>query len=181
VCAPGGRTANQARWLIKTADGTLGDGSDVSRGDRSPHSGAAERHDWFLSKRSGEASMSTQQPRVPVTVDVDGTPIMLLALANHSPVTAITVCGELDCDTAPHLTKLVERVAAGRPEQVIIDMANVSFFGAAGVTALLRANDIITGAGGRLRLRSPSPQTHRILAITAIDDLFQPSTSDVVS
>ena len=125
--------------------------------------------------------MSLEQPLVPVTVDIDGTPIMWLGLANHSRVPAITVRGELDLDTAPYLTDLVEQVAAGRPEQVIIDMANVSFFGAAGVTALLRANDIITGAGGRLRLRSPSPQTHRILAITAIDDLFQPSTSDVVS
>jgi anti-anti-sigma factor len=125
--------------------------------------------------------MSTQQPRVPVTVDVDGTPIMSLALANHRPVPAITVCGELDGDTAPRLTELVERVAAGRPEQVIIDLANVSFCCAAGVTALLRANDIITGAGGRLVLRSPSPQTQRILAITAVDRLFQPATSDAAS
>jgi anti-sigma B factor antagonist len=125
--------------------------------------------------------MSTQQPGVPVTVNVGGTPIMSLGLANHSPVTAITVCGDLDGDTAPHLMELVERVAAGRPAQVIIDLANVSFFGAAGVTALLRANDIITGAGGRLVLRSPSPQTQRIFAITAIDHLFQPATSDASS
>jgi hypothetical protein len=33
--------------------------------------------------------------------------------------------------------------------------ANVSFFCAAGLTALLWANDIITNAGGRLLLRSP--------------------------
>src|SRR5690349_15477307 len=107
--------------------------------------------------------MSTQQPRrVPVTVDVDGTPIMWLGVANHRPVTAITVCGELDGDTAPRLTELVERVAADRPEQVIIDLANVSFFCAAGITALLHSNDIITSAGGRLVLRSPSPQTQRV-------------------
>jgi anti-anti-sigma factor len=125
--------------------------------------------------------MSTQQPRVPVTVELDGTPIMSLGLANHRPITAITVCGELDGDTAPHLTGLVERVAIDHPRQVIIDMTNVSFFSAAGLTALLRANDIITGAGGRLLLRSPSPQTQRILAITATDHLFQPATSDAPS
>jgi anti-sigma B factor antagonist len=125
--------------------------------------------------------MSTKQPRVPVTVDLDGTPIMSLALANHSPVTAITVCGELDRDTAPHLTELVEHIAAGRPERIVIDLANVSFFGAAGLTALLQANDIITSAGGRLLLRSPSPHTQLILAITATDRLFQPATSDAPS
>jgi anti-anti-sigma factor len=127
--------------------------------------------------------MSTEQPRVPLTVDPngDGPPIMSLALSNHSPVTVITVCGELDADTAPHLTELVERVAAGRPKQVIIDMADVTFFGAAGLTTLLQANDIITSAGGRLLLRSPSPHTQRILAITATDRLFQPATSDAPS
>jgi len=101
--------------------------------------------------------MSTEQPRVPVTVDIDGKPIMWLGLTNHNPVMAITVCGELDSDTAPHLTNLVEDIAADRPEQVIIDLAKVTFCCAAGLNALLRANDIITGAGGRLLLRSPSP------------------------
>ena len=118
--------------------------------------------------------MSTAQPRVPITIDLDGTPVMSLDLTNHSPVTAITVCGELDADTAPHLTDLVERVAAGRPQQVVIDMANVTFFCAAGLNALLRANDIVTETGGRLRLRCPSPQTQRILVITVTDHLFQP-------
>ena len=125
--------------------------------------------------------MSTTQPRVPGTVELDGTPIMSLGLAKHSPITTITVCGELDGYTAPHLTELVERVAADRPQQVIIDLANVSFICAAGVTALLRANDVITGAGGRLLLRSPSPQTQWVLAITATDHLFQPATSDAAS
>ena len=122
--------------------------------------------------------MSTEQPLVPVTVDIDGTPIMWLGMANHSPVPAITVCGELDLDTAPYLTDLVEQVAACRPEQVIIDMADVTFLCAAGLNALLRANDIVTRTGGRLLLRSPSPQTQRILAMTATEHLIQPDTGD---
>lgn len=119
---------------------------------------------------------------VPVTVDIDGTPVMSLRLTSHGPVTAITVRGELDSDTAPHLTDLVEHIAAAcRPEQVIIDLANVTFFCAAGLNALLWANDIITGAGGRLLLRSPSPEIQHILIVTATDDLFQPDTQAVAS
>jgi anti-sigma B factor antagonist len=125
--------------------------------------------------------MSTKQSRVPMTVALDGTPVMSLGLTTHGPVAAITVCGELDSDTAPHLTDLIERVAAGRPEQVIIDLANVSFFCAAGLNALLRANDIVTGAGGRLLLRRPSPQTQRILIITATEHLFQPDSHAAAS
>ena len=126
--------------------------------------------------------MSTEQSLVPVTVDLDGTAVMWLGLGNHSPVPANSVCGELDADTAPHLTDLVECVAAGRPKQVIIDMAGVTFFCAAGLNALLRANDIVTSAGGRLLLRSPSPQTQRIPTALRLDPLartMKPGISQV--
>ena len=96
--------------------------------------------------------MSTEQVYVPVIVTCDGTPIMSLSLANHRDVAAITVSGELDLDTAPLLIDLVERVAAAHPDRVIIDMANVTFICAAGITALMRAHNMITGAGGRLVL-----------------------------
>jgi anti-anti-sigma factor len=124
--------------------------------------------------------MSTEQAHAPVTVTCDGTPIMSLGLANHSDVAAITIRGELDLSTAPRLIDLVERVAAEHPRRVIIDMANVTFFCAAGITALLRAHEMITGAGGRLVLRAPSPQTQRILIISGADRLFPPDTNDAM-
>ena len=100
--------------------------------------------------------MSTEQAHLPVTVTCDGTPIMTLDLTNHRDVHTITVSGELDLSTAPLLTDLVERVAADRPDQVIIDMAQVTFFCAAGLNALLQAHKMITSAGGQLVLRAPS-------------------------
>jgi anti-sigma B factor antagonist len=117
--------------------------------------------------------MSTEQKRVPGTVSYNGKPIMSLGLTNHSDVAVITVSGELDLSTAPLLTDLVERVAADHPGRVVIDMANVTFLCAAGLTALLRANETVSAAGRRLILRAPSRQTQRILAITGTDDFFQ--------
>ena len=118
--------------------------------------------------------MSTEQIYVPVIVTCDGAPFMSLSLANHRDVAVITVSGELDLDTVPLLIDLVERVAAAHPDRVIIDMANVTFICAAGITALLKAQDMITGAGGRLVLRAASAQTQRILAISRADHLFRP-------
>jgi anti-anti-sigma factor len=115
-----------------------------------------------------------------MTVTCDGTPVLSLGLTNHSDVAVITVSGELDLDTVPVLTDLVERVAADHPDRVIIDMANVTFVCAAGLTALVKAYEMITGAGGRLVLRAPSPQTQRILIIAGADRLFQPDTNDAV-
>ena len=124
--------------------------------------------------------MSIDQACVPMTVTCDGTPVLSLGLMNHSDVAAITVSGELDVDTVPVLADFVQRVAADHPDRVIIDMAKVTFFGAAGLTALLKASDMITGAGGRLVLRARSPQTRRILIIAGLDRLFQPDTNDAV-
>jgi len=121
--------------------------------------------------------MSTERVHVPVIVTCDGTPIMSLSVANHRGVAAITVSGELDLDTVPLLIDLVERVAAEHPDRVIIDMANVTFFCAAGITALVRAQEMITGAGGRLVLRAPSRETQRILIIGGADHLFEPDTT----
>jgi anti-anti-sigma regulatory factor len=72
-------------------------------------------------------------------------------------------------------------MAGGVAKWMAQKATNVSFFCAAGLTALLRANDIITNAGGRLLLRSPSPQTQRILAITATNHILQLGTSDATS
>lgn len=120
--------------------------------------------------------MSNQQTHVPDTASCDGEPIMSLDVTNHSDVAAITISGELDLSTAPMLTDLVDRVAADHPDRVVIDMAGVTFFCAAGLTALLRAHNTVSAAGGRLILRAPSRQTQRILTITGTDGVFQLET-----
>jgi anti-sigma B factor antagonist len=117
--------------------------------------------------------MSTEPTRNSGTVGCDGQPIMSLALMNHSDVAVITVTGEVDLGTADLVVGLVNRVATCHPDRVVVDMTGVTFFGAAGVAALLRARDVVCAAGGRLLLRAPSRQTRWVLAITETDRVFQ--------
>lgn len=121
--------------------------------------------------------MSSERAQAPVIVTCDGMPVMTVSLANCRGVAVITISGELDLCTAPRLTDLVEHVAAAHPDRVIIDMANVTFFCAAGITVLMKAHDMITGAGGNLVLRAASRQARRILIISGADRLFQPDTT----
>jgi anti-sigma B factor antagonist len=113
--------------------------------------------------------MSVQQIR-PIGV-ADPQSLLSVRLAGDGCPTVIEVSGEIDLSTAHLLTELVEQVARDCPAQVILDMAEVRFFCAEGVRALLHARATVAAAG-QLLLRAPSAQTWRVLTLTGTDHLF---------
>lgn len=117
--------------------------------------------------------MSTQYLSVTMVDVYDTEPPLLSVTLTCGPVTVIELCGDVDMSTTHLITELVIHVAKSSPSQVILDMAEVSFFCAAGLTALLHARKTINDAGGRLVLRNPSATTRLILATTRTADIFQ--------
>jgi len=87
-------------------------------------------------------------------------------------VTVIKVVGELDVSTTHILAELADEVARARPARVVLDAADVTFFCAGGLRALLGVQQLVTAAGGQLLLRAPSPCVCRVLTITGTADLF---------
>jgi anti-anti-sigma factor len=118
---------------------------------------------------------STGQLVVPRTIP--GPVLALEVVVGCGEVTVITACGEIDVSTAHLLTELVQHVAGRRPARVILDLAEVGFFCAEGVTALILAREAVTAAGGQLLLRNPSTVTIRVLTITETDHLFPLATA----
>jgi anti-sigma B factor antagonist len=110
-------------------------------------------------------------------------PQLLCLALTCGPVTIIELRGVVDMDTAHSIMELVNQVAKSSPSLVILDMGEISFFCAAGLRALLKAQKRIKEAGGQLRLRDPSPATRRVLTITGTADTFpidrQPSAVTV--
>ena len=121
--------------------------------------------------------MSTKPPDNFIPQGSDGKPIMSLCLTCQGDVKVIVISGELDLATVHPLTELVARVAEKRPTRVVIDMADVTFFSAAGLTALLQARETITGIGGQLTVRAPSRITRTVLTITDTDRLLLTETA----
>lgn len=116
--------------------------------------------------------MSTQYLSVARLAGPDAErPVLSMALSS-GPVSVIELSGDVDMSTAHLITELVTHVAKRRPLQVIIDMTEVSFFCAAGITALLHARNTIKDVGGKLLLRHPSTITMRILTTTGTADIF---------
>ena len=90
-------------------------------------------------------------------------------LTSHQPVAVawdpahatLTVAGELDCGTGPHLLAAALEVAERRPPLVELDLARVSFVDSAGWRAVGAALDACAEAGALVTISRRSPCVER--------------------
>ncbi|WP_406277983.1 STAS domain-containing protein [Nocardia sp. NBC_00881] len=103
-------------------------------------------------------------------MSADGTPRTLeVQVRSADDVVIVTVHGEIDMASAPHLQSALEEVMRETPPTVVVDMSNVGFLGSAGLSVLLAAS-AATGSGG-LRV-VPSVAARRPIEVTALDRLL---------
>ncbi|MEQ4724196.1 STAS domain-containing protein [Nonomuraea sp. B19D2] len=88
----------------------------------------------------------------------------------------ITVSGEIDIATASTLEELLIGTMAGSGTATEVDLANVSFMDASGLTALIRADNKARDAGGRLHLSHVPERVSRLLKISHLDRRFSVRT-----
>ena len=75
-------------------------------------------------------------------------------------VATVTVSGELDCTTAPDLTRRLPEVAAGHPERLVLDLGGLVFVDVAAARALDRTYKALQ-AQWPVILRAPRPSSAR--------------------
>ncbi len=90
--------------------------------------------------------------------------------ADGSPV--VTLAGELDLATAPVLASELAPVLARHPQRLILDLTGLCFIDCSGLSEFIRASRALP-AGRRLTLRSPSPATRKLLAMSGLQDSFE--------
>jgi len=82
------------------------------------------------------------------------------------------VAGEIDLVTAP-LLQAALMDAVDRHREVCCDLSGVTFFGAAGINALLVARERAARAGSCLLIRGAHGITRRVLQITGLEGLLR--------
>lgn len=115
--------------------------------------------------------MTTQQTSIPLIVRAGEEPLLSLDMTSRGTGTAITIGVEPDMSTTRPLVDLAKLLSRARPDQVVLDLAAVTFLCAAGLRALLQARDTLAAVGARLVLRALSSPTRRILTISGADFL----------
>ncbi|MFD4254864.1 STAS domain-containing protein [Amycolatopsis thermoflava] len=85
-------------------------------------------------------------------------------------VAVLTARGEFDLLTVPGLRAQLTRALAGSPAVLVVDLTEVTFFGSAGMAALLEADTI---AGDRTSIRlAVSNLIRRTLKAAGLGDTF---------
>jgi anti-sigma B factor antagonist len=103
-----------------------------------------------------------------------GTTVFSVVTVESGPVTVVRTAGDLDMDTFARFARHLDRaVAAFTPRVLIVDLADLGFLGAAGVSALLDGRDRVGRGGGQLRLRRLSRPARLALCASRTLDLFE--------
>ncbi|GAA4573182.1 hypothetical protein GCM10023176_37630 [Micromonospora coerulea] len=94
--------------------------------------------------------------------------VMWLTSTADGPTKQVKVCGEVDMSNAHLLVELVETLTRTPPPRVAVDLSEVTYFGAHGISALLQARALLTDRGGQLTVRDPSPIVLRIVTVAGV-------------
>jgi anti-anti-sigma factor len=88
----------------------------------------------------------------------------------------LAVRGDVDILTASAFGGFIDAALASGYATVALDLADVDFMGAVGLTVIASAADRLTAAGGQLTIRSPSAMTARMLNITGLANRLRMET-----
>jgi len=83
--------------------------------------------------------------------------------------TVVAVAGDIDSATAPELHAILDQYG---DHMVTVDLHKVTFIDSSGLGTLIRAQERITLAGGRLAIRGPRPNVQRVFEITGLAERF---------
>lgn len=91
----------------------------------------------------------------------------------HQHVTTVYVNGYVDLATADLLSAAADLALRSSPLRVLVDLSEVSFFSAAGLTVLLSLRERAERAAVDLVLRAPSPAVLNVLDIVSAAPCFR--------
>jgi anti-anti-sigma factor len=80
--------------------------------------------------------------------------------------------GELDMGSAPTLTGLLESLASDGGDDVVVDLAGVTFVDSSGLKVLLEAHARAVADGRAVIVRRAGPQVRRVIDLSGIDGVL---------
>jgi anti-anti-sigma factor len=80
--------------------------------------------------------------------------------------------GEIDLHRSPRLERSLASMIKKKPDQIVVDLAGVTFIDSSGVAVLIRALQNIQEYGGKLTLRGVNDKVRPIFEIARLDQVF---------
>ena len=113
---------------------------------------------------------------------VDG-PVFRVQVCSEAWRSWVTLRGELDRATAPRLQQVLDQLCRDGYPEIVLDLFELTFLGAAGLTVFHRVDHQLRATNGRLILHRPGWLARRVLAITGLDTVLtiRPATARQVN
>ena len=90
----------------------------------------------------------------------------------NNSTTTLTVRGSLDINTAPHLAEEIDRIVAGKPTTVLVDLSGLDLIDSSGVAALVKLYKGIRSTGGAITISGAHDQPLQIFKLLRMDRVF---------
>ena len=91
----------------------------------------------------------------------------------HGPTeTTLQVRGSLDINSAPPLAEEIDRIVAGKPAKVTVDLAGLELIDSSGVAALVKLYKGVRGVGGTMQITGARDQPLAIFKLLRMDKVF---------
>jgi anti-sigma B factor antagonist len=90
----------------------------------------------------------------------------------NNAATTLTVRGSLDINTAPQLGEEIDRIVAGKPSQVLVDLSALDLIDSSGVAALVKLYKGVRGVGGAVTISGARDQPLSIFKLLKMDKVF---------
>jgi anti-sigma B factor antagonist len=86
--------------------------------------------------------------------------------------TKLTIRGSLDINTAPALAEEIDKIIAGRPKTVAVDLASLDLIDSSGVAALVKLYKGVRSSGGGITILGARDQPLAIFKLLRMDKVF---------
>jgi anti-sigma B factor antagonist len=86
--------------------------------------------------------------------------------------TKLAVRGSLDINTAPQLAEEVDRIVAGKPAKVVVDLSALDLIDSSGVAALVKLYKGVRGINGTIVITGARDQPLAIFKLLRMDKVF---------
>ncbi len=106
-------------------------------------------------------------------MEIDDAALWHLGVAREDDRTVLRAAGDLDLETAPHLLAGAEpHLVDGPPGGLVLDLSALTFIDSSGLSALIRLNQRMAGAGRPFEIVPPAPTVAKALEITGLDQVL---------
>ena len=103
-----------------------------------------------------------------------GEPPLRASVSREGAGVVVALSGELDLATSARLrSRLADVVQADPPpRRVVLDLSDLDFVDASGISVLLAAQRSLSSRGGELLLRSPSRLVRRVVKVLELESVL---------